>query len=447
MSTVDTQGFSAGDYNLPVVRIYGQNLPLKSIRNNILELNLYESIDNHFMSGNIILRDAYNERQNMGLTGQEEIEFTLETNENSDKIDFKRFRGRIYKIDKVVGLTEHQQIYTIHFISKEGMRNVQNKVLSAFSGSGDQIAKKVLRNIINTKKGVMCQKSTNFQKVVGNHMYPFEFIDMVARRSSSDKSHGYVFYENHKGFNFHTWDAFHTNTDGSKKKPIESFFNAHTREFVDTNTAMRTLRDFSILRTQDTLRDYSDGLIASTNYAYDRLSKSQKKTELDYLTQHNSTSHIDGIFPLYTRTPEEPYKTLFSYNLANRSVTSHDNSLHIQSATDDKSYNNNSSNLQKRNMRALSAENLRVKIEVHGNSSIAAGSLIHIDLPNYEPIVNNIDDRVHDLYLSGNYIVAQVNHKVQAQSYVSICECIKDSVSVAYEESPYTIEENTRNVT
>jgi hypothetical protein len=329
----------------------------------------------------------------------------------------------------------------------EGMRNAQNKVIQAFDGSGDEIVRKILRDVLKTKKGINLEKSTNFQKVLGNQMYPFEFINMIGKRSSANRSHGYVFYENHRGFNFHTWDKFATNFDGSRKEPVESYFNSHTQEKMDTITEMRTLRDFSILRTQDTLRDYIDGLLSSTNYAYNRLEKSQTKTEIDYLTEHNLTSHIDGSFPLYTTTPEETYKTLFDYHLANRSVTTFDNSLHTQSATDERLYNNNSSNLQKRNMRALSAESLRVKIEVHGNSNLAAGSLIHIDLPNYEPIVNNTDDRVHDLYMSGDYIIAQVNHKVQPQGYRSICECIKDSVSTRYEESPYTIDENTRNVT
>jgi hypothetical protein len=93
-------------------------------------------------------------------------------------------------------------------------------------------------------------------------------------------------------------------------------------------------------------------------------------------------------------------------------------------------------------MRGLSLESMRVKITVNGNSNLAAGDLIHIELPNYEPIVNKTDDRVYDLYLSGNYIIAQINHKVSPEGYVSICECVKDSVNIPYESSPYTIKEN-----
>ena len=147
-------------------------------------------------------------------------------------------------------------------------------------------------------------------------------------------------------------------------------------------------------------------MLAATHTAYDRLNKTQTNTEYNYITQHESTPHIDGPNPLYTRTPEQPYKTLYDYVLANRSVTTSDPSLHVQSATDERNYDNNSTNLTKRNMRALSAESLRIKIQVHGNSSLAAGSLIHVDLPNYEPLTQQRDDRVHDQNMSCKYVIA-----------------------------------------
>ena len=84
----------------------------------------------------------------------------------------------------------------------------------------------------------------------------------------------------------------------------------------------------------------------------------------------------------------------------------------------------------------------KVTLDLKVAKDSSAGDLIHIELPNYEPIVNKLDDRVYDLYLSGNYIIAQINHKVSPEGYVSICECIKDSVNIPYESSPYTIKEN-----
>ena len=112
-----TKDFLAGDYQLQDVVIFGQTLPRLSCRNLMLELNIYESMNTPYMSGNIVLRDTMNHRSNMCMTGQEEIEFELRTNDECESIDFKTFRGRIYKISNIIPTSNTEQVYTLHFVS------------------------------------------------------------------------------------------------------------------------------------------------------------------------------------------------------------------------------------------------------------------------------------------------------------------------------------------
>ena len=200
MST--TKDFLAGDYQLQDVVIFGQTLPRLSCRNLMLELNIYESIDTPYMSGNIIIRDTMNHRSNMSMTGQEEIEFELRTNEDSESIDFKTIRGRIYKIENIVPTSNTEQVYTLHFISMDAMRNTQTRVKAAYRGSTDQIISRVLKETLKTNKFYYAEESSKFQHLLGNNMYPFEFIRMCAKRSVS-RDYGtvsYLFFENHKTF-------------------------------------------------------------------------------------------------------------------------------------------------------------------------------------------------------------------------------------------------------
>ena len=83
------ENFTAGDYELNDIQIVGQLLPRVSVRNLMIELNIYEDIHSPFMSGSLIMRDTLNHRANMSMTGQEEIEFKLRTNEECEEIDFK----------------------------------------------------------------------------------------------------------------------------------------------------------------------------------------------------------------------------------------------------------------------------------------------------------------------------------------------------------------------
>ena len=79
----DTNDFVAGDYILENVTIVGQNLPMINVKNLMLELNIYESINSPHITGNLTIRDTMNHRSNMSMTGQEELEFVLSTNDKS----------------------------------------------------------------------------------------------------------------------------------------------------------------------------------------------------------------------------------------------------------------------------------------------------------------------------------------------------------------------------
>ena len=144
----DTNDFVAGDYILENVTIVGQNLPMIDVKKLMLELNIYESINSPHMSGDLTIRDTMNHRSNMSMTGQEEIEFVLSTNDESEEIDFKTVRGRIYRISNVVSTSPTEQVYTLHFVTMDAMRNTQKRVKNAFEGTSDLIVDKVLKNIL-----------------------------------------------------------------------------------------------------------------------------------------------------------------------------------------------------------------------------------------------------------------------------------------------------------
>ena len=88
---------------------------------------------------------------------------------------------------------------------------------------------------------------------------------------------------------------------------------------------------------------------------------------------------------------------------------------------------------------------MKLKIEMHGNSNIAAGDIIHITMPNFEPITNASDEKTYDVFLTGNYLVESINHRVDNNAYVTTCEVIRNSVETTYESNDQSIAENNKN--
>ena len=441
MSTA--KDFLAGDYQLQDVVIFGQTLPRLSCRNLMLELNIYESMNTPYMSGNIIIRDTMNHRSNMSMTGQEEIEFELRTNDEAESIDFKTFRGRIYKISNIIPTSNTEQVYTLHFVSMDAMRNSQTRVKQAYRGSTNSIIADVLTNVLQTEKAFYAEESSKFVHLLGNNRYPFEFIRMAAKRSISRDFNAttYSFFENHRGYNFVSKSNLFSTNKVEPREPVESFFTAYQKPQVDTPIEMRTLKSYQILSTQDTLRDNANGLLNNTHYTFDRTNKTFNKEITSYATYLNRVG-IPGQ-PLYTSTPEKDTQTIFDFPDSTITVSSKDSYIHTSSTTDTQDYSNTSSRSADA-LRGTSSYGIRLKVEMHGNSNLAAGDIIHITYPNHEPIVSQTDEKTFDVFLTGRYLIESINHRVDNNAYTTTCEVIRNDVDTTYESNDTSIVENNK---
>jgi len=267
---------------------------------------------------------------------------------------------------------------------------------------------------------------------------------MCARRSVSkdhaDKS--YLFYENHRGYNFASRSKLFFDAPFAKRPVHESFFTSYQRPKVDTPEEMRTLKSYQIISQQDVLRDNVNGLLNNTHYNFNRTGKSLEKKISSYETYFKSRD-LDG-FPIYTETPEKDSDRLFDFPDSQVTLGSFDPYLHTQSTSDNTSYKNTNPN-QPDSMRETLASNIKVKIELHGNSNLAAGDVIQLDIPNHEPIINAQDTDVHDVFLSGTYIIENIVHKVSPLAYVCVCDCVRRSVSTRYEDNTQSIDDNMKN--
>ena len=431
--------FEAGDFIIEDIQIYGQLLPRVSIRNLMMELNIYEDIHSPFVSGNIIIRDTMNHRANMSMTGQEEIEFTLRTNDECEEMDFKTERMRIYKIDNIIPTSNTEQSYTLHFISLDAMRNSQTRVKGAYRGSSDQIAKRILKDVLKTEHAYYCEASGKFIHVLGNNRHPFEFLRICANKSISRRHNtpGYLFYKNHRGYNFCSRNDILFDRNREPVEVVEDYFTAYQRPRVDVTEEMRTLLNYQVKNAQDTIRDNTNGLMNNTHYTFNRTGKSFTKNVSSYETYSNSKL-LDGEI-LYTTTPEKNREGLFDFSDGTVTTSSFDKYLHSIDANDTHDYTNTGSKDPDR-LRETSSYLQRVKVQMHGNSNLAAGDVIRLNLPKHEP-VDTPQKEQYDVFMSGRYIIESINHQVSNLGYITTCDCIKASVEVPYESNKQSIKD------
>ena len=126
-------------------------------------------------------------KQNAPILGQEELEFEIRIPDN-ETISFMNYRMRVYKVDNITETAEREQVYTLHFMTKEAFKNTKTRVNTAREGPSEEIYTDVMRNAIETKKALYFEPSSTNFKLLGNNMRPYDFIRMLARRTSSSTS-------------------------------------------------------------------------------------------------------------------------------------------------------------------------------------------------------------------------------------------------------------------
>lgn len=441
MSTVDEDALqSAGDYRLREIIIKSsQNVEL-DFRDLVMELNIYESIYSNSMYGTVVIRDSANHVEHLPIIGQEEINFLLETPGFYDQINFREFRGRIYKIDKQTRSLEREQTYLLHFTTRESIDNSRIRISNAFNDTTSNIATKILKTKLKTEKRIYVDNTSAVHKIVSPNMRPFDLITMLSKRSESStyNTSGYLFFENHRGYHFRSYESL-SYRFFEPRVPRYAYFDRVMKR--DSNNIrqieldLSTLQEYKILRTNDLLANYATGMLSSTHYTHDIHTKTWTKTEYNYFDEFEKTKHVDekedtkqNFGPFYSKTPTTlDGKKISEYTQSKIYVSPRDTKLHSKNSSSDISYDNRSNIwLQTMRSKQLAYDNLKISIKVYGNTYIAAGDLIYVSLPSLQPIDKRDDILEHQLY-SGRYIVANIRHIVNNLRHEMIIECVKDN--------------------
>ena len=183
-ATDDTIEF-AGDYHLPSIVLHnheGEGLTPDKLGHDIKaitqELNIYESIYKSAVTGSIVINDATNIIGTLPIQGTETLSFKLST-PNPDMqfgiLDASQKTGHpfhIYKLADKQQLSEGMQLFTLHFGSREFMRNTRVRVSQALEGGIHKMVQEIVSNpdYLDSRKFLYFQQDEDV-KQYHNHYY------------------------------------------------------------------------------------------------------------------------------------------------------------------------------------------------------------------------------------------------------------------------------------
>ena len=475
----------AGDYDLQYVHISNhkgqgrtQSLRGENITQMVVELNIYEGIYNSSITGSIVIADTSNLIGNLPIQGTERLFFKLNNklvnNSSSNTLDFTEKSGHplhIYKVTNREQLNDNTQTYTLHFASREFIRNQRLKVSEAFNGRMDESVYSIFKRpeYLDSKKKLYFQKTQNSDKIVVPNINPFDAIKMLAKRalpeSFRDKGAGYLFFETPRGFHFRSWESLCIGKNGKPREIKQKFryvqvnFDRFGHEVLDEqgqplNKVVEDYKNVESYRllnsTHDVAANTALGTYGHTVISHNLYNKSYKKDKYHYHDSFNTTGHVDNNSGQDTYTTSNPMivSSPVDYDLVEgdtrqKGVSDYAESRVSLQATsqfvhgeDTGSYGVDVAQDGVLEGERVSLANqlhsgTRLQLTIKGQAWLQAGDLIQFDMQTIE----NRDDRPStrlDPQLSGRYIISHIRHRVAGDQYRQVLECVKDSVARSF---------------
>ena len=437
-----------GDFLLDGVLIVGSSGVEVEVTELLKELNIYQSLDSPFMSGNVMIEDGSGLSEVLPFIGQERIIFSLRT-PGRQKIDFNRYHGIIYNVGKRFHTTDRAQTLLLNFTSLENYKDVRTKISQSFKGTISSIVQEILKseNYLGTKKPINIDITKNIRTFVSPNITPFKAIDFlkVEAVSAAEQSPHYLFYENPDGFHFRSLDSLLGQLGSLSVEHKETYrFEPPPSPAVSgggqgggrphPETALPTILHWEAEDNSNSFIGLRKGMYASTLYTHDIFNKNIQKFEFDYVKDRgkrnttNQRKRTSSTQIPQTKIDKEKTITEFS-----------DAAVFVHPSGSDKMHtlgtdNNAEEWLQESRSRALERQFFTLKIETYGNTGVMVGDIIKVVIPSNKTLSSAEGKDSVDPILSGRYLVTEQHHLVlpDNQMHSMVMTIMKDS----FEQKP-----------
>ena len=456
----DTIDF-AGDYNLNGVILqnhagtggkFGEGGV--NIQSMVQELNIYEGITQNAVYGTLVIVDSTNIIGNLPIQGTERLMFKLSTpgaSKSEHMIDASEQTGHpfyVYKISNKKQPSQGTLVYTIHFCSREFLRNLRVKVSQAYEGKLSDMVQQIIgdKEGLDSRKKLYYEETSNSDKIVIPNLPPFKAISLIKKRAipQHTKGVGYYFYETTKGFYFQSWENMCAQFGFNERYPKQQFFYK-PQNIVDEKVEDKTLDDLSSVESYKFINTSHDvaaaqalGTYGHKVISYNLYDKSFNTSNYHYHDQFNETVHAD--FTSEEGSADKHAVRENPVDFDNNSLSDYADSMVSLIPTTQFLHNDETGSFGVDVSQDARLEGIRngmsmqlqtgtvLQLTVKGQSYLQPGHMIDFNLRPVEEEGMTSDKKTYDPQYSGRYIITKVRHRVTKQDYKMILECRKDSV-------------------
>ena len=352
-----------------------------------VQIDLYESIFDHTMSGQITILDSYNLQDVLPLYGNEKFNLDFHTSGNSKNPIV--YTGEVYKISEKIRISEHNSGYIIYFISEEATNSQKINVQRAFRDNNHKIVERIYARIRGgNEKLIEVEPTKSINKYVFGAVKPLQTITKLSS-DSYNESHGYVFYEDSQKFNFKSLGLLY------QQEPKVEYFYKISGAFDDVKQkaveSFRSIQDVQNMEENSYLDRLMEGQHGLTANRFDLLSKDYESFNYKKSDFYNSERSL-GSIPEKKSVPNSN-ESLVSIRYEN------DPSLLLSGITVSR-------------MSKIEINTIRANIVVFGDSAIRVGEVCKATLPNW-----NVEQKDLKNSIDGRFLICDIHHTISSTEY------------------------------
>ena len=432
------------DFRHSSVKIYNYKGDFEDITDNVVNINIFESIFNSTMTGTLTFGDVNSIVERLPVIGKEFLEFKVRTpvqynSEYGGEINAVNHKIFVYKISVQEQVSARNQLVELSFCSVEMLKNSRVRVSKAYDGSYERAVQEIFKSktILNSKKPLHLERTRLNQKVVVPNLRPFDAIKMFTSRSLStiSNSASFLFYETTQGFHFRSLDSMFRDLK-SGVGPSSSMFTYSLETSGQPNPSTTTGDAFASLQrvykhkfvnTMDTIMDSRSGMMSSKLITYDGFDKTFNTKEFRYSKDYFTLPHLEQdseseFPPSYSIIPDTPAdyteeitnkeglsniytdytdgKTMFMSNTSKVHNTNLDSGYHAENT------------VQSRIHTLEILDKIKLNLTVPGNTHINAGQVVTVTVPSYALETYEKAQKQYNRFLTGRYLVTDLRHNI-----------------------------------
>ena len=388
---------------------------VKNVTNITEEFSFEEDIFMSCMVGYMTIVEQHDFQQNFPLIGEEKVQIKYRTTEDMPLVELE---FSVYVMSNRVPVGSSMFGYTLKFASSEFLKSRSKRITRPLvKTSVANAVKLLLSSELDSKKPLTVDKTTNTITYLPTRMAPLQVINLLTARAKSDDTgnFGFLFFETARGFNLRSLDALKT---GESQK----YQFLQKRVSIVGKDLLRSIDSVIYDESNNVLDRLDMGMFGTNTTFFDPLERTASRRSYSYFN--------DKQYGRIVKTVGEDKSKGFQTEDFEFGRVAKESIVCLTDRTVGTS--------QRQMMINLIEYGNKITISIAGNSTLAVGDLMDIEIPSVtgEDIILAENDR----YLSGKWLVTAIHHKIKKSNYQMTVQLAKDSYSDSHERNRVRLE-------